>query len=166
MRGVCDSAVAVLESPLRGESNTLAISRVPVLPSGCFGTVGASDFGYFELINFRNTQPALPRRLKGPAGASSLQVRRYRRDRKGRAQNGSLLPFLYHSFIHYFTPVYPDAVQSRSFAPRKPAAKSMRHGTFSPVKGVRAKCAAITAIRRAAVMRSSSTRARTRSDPR
>jgi len=47
MRGVCDSAVPVLESPLRGESNTLAITRAPVLPSGCLDTVGATDFGYF-----------------------------------------------------------------------------------------------------------------------
>jgi hypothetical protein len=26
-------------------------------------------------------------------------------------------PFLYESFIHYFTPVYPDAIQTRVSAP-------------------------------------------------
>ena len=29
-----------------------------------------------------------------------------------RGQDGSLLLFLYDSFIHYFTPVYPDAIQT------------------------------------------------------
>jgi hypothetical protein len=28
-----------------------------------------------------------------------------------RGQDGFASPFLYDSFIHYFTPVYPDAIQ-------------------------------------------------------
>jgi hypothetical protein len=61
----CDSAVPVLESPFRGESDTLAFSRAPVLPSGCFDTVGALIVAISELINFRDTQPALLRPIKG-----------------------------------------------------------------------------------------------------
>jgi hypothetical protein len=30
----------------------------------------------------------------------------------GWGQDGSLFLFLYDSFIHYFTPVYPDAIQA------------------------------------------------------
>ena len=37
-----------------------------------------------------------------------------------RGQDGSLLLFLYDSFIHYFTPVYPDAIQAN----RLPSAKN------------------------------------------
>jgi len=29
-----------------------------------------------------------------------------------RGQDGFASPFLYDSFIHYFTPVYPDAIQA------------------------------------------------------
>jgi len=29
-----------------------------------------------------------------------------------RGQDGFATPFLYDSFIHYFTPVYPDAIQA------------------------------------------------------
>jgi len=28
-------------------------------------------------------------------------------------QDGFAIPFLYDSFIHYFTPVYPDAIQAK-----------------------------------------------------
>jgi len=34
-----------------------------------------------------------------------------------RGQDGFASPFLYDSFIHYFTPVYPDAIQAKAPAP-------------------------------------------------
>jgi hypothetical protein len=43
-----------------------------------------------------------------------------------RGQDGFAIPFLYDSFIHDFTPVYPDAIQvanlPRKAAGRKPTA--------------------------------------------
>jgi len=44
----------------------------------------------------------------------TLQVRRCRRPHMGRGQDGFATPFLYDSFIHYFTPVYPDAIQAEA----------------------------------------------------
>jgi hypothetical protein len=41
----------------------------------------------------------------------TLQVRGYPPPSHGRGQDGSLFLLLYDSFIHYFTPVYPDAIQ-------------------------------------------------------
>ena len=42
----------------------------------------------------------------------TLQVRGYaHRPHMARGQDGFASPFLYDSFIHYFTPVYPDAIQ-------------------------------------------------------
>jgi hypothetical protein len=43
----------------------------------------------------------------------------------GWGQDGSLFLLLYDSFIHYFTPVYPDAIQAGSL-PHK--AFSEQHG--------------------------------------
>ena len=53
----------------------------------------------------------------------TLQVHPLRRacTHMTRGQDGSLLLFLYDSFIHYFTPVYPDAIQTRVSAPRASA---------------------------------------------
>jgi hypothetical protein len=41
----------------------------------------------------------------------TLQVRGCPPPSHGRGQDGSLFLLLYDSFIHYFTPVYPDAIQ-------------------------------------------------------
>jgi hypothetical protein len=47
----------------------------------------------------------------------TLQVQPHDRPRMARGQSGSLLLSLYVSFIHYFTPVYPDAIHARVRAP-------------------------------------------------
>ena len=44
----------------------------------------------------------------------TLQVRGCPPPSHGRGQDGSLLLLLYDSFIHSFTPVYPDAIQVAS----------------------------------------------------
>ena len=41
----------------------------------------------------------------------TLRVRPHDRPRMTRGQDGFATPFLYDSFIHYSTPVYPDAPQ-------------------------------------------------------
>src|ERR1041384_4487575 len=43
----------------------------------------------------------------------TLRVRPHDRPRMTRGQDGFATPFLYDSFIHYSTPVYPDAPQVR-----------------------------------------------------
>jgi len=51
-----------------------------------------------------------------------------------RGQDGFAIPFLYDSFIHYSTPVYPDAIQAKAPAPqkRKPMRANVRQ-TLSSV---------------------------------
>src|ERR1041384_1707901 len=43
----------------------------------------------------------------------TLRARPHDRPRMTRGQDGFATPFLYDSFIHYSTPVYPDAPQVR-----------------------------------------------------
>src|ERR1041385_9010972 len=43
----------------------------------------------------------------------TLRVRPHDRPRMTRGQDGFATPFLYDSFIHYSTPVYPDAPEVR-----------------------------------------------------
>src|ERR1700674_3864387 len=89
---------------LRSACNALAfVSRVAVLPSGLPDTVGASGFGYFGAHNFGI--PSLHVPLPN-ASSAALQPPSHG-SRSGRFAT----PFLYDSFIHYFTPVYPDAIQ-------------------------------------------------------
>src|SRR5665811_1883840 len=85
---------------------TRDLPHTAVLPSGSPVTVGASDFGYFGAHQLQG-YPACT------CPYPTLRVRRYRRPHMARGQDGFAIPFLYDSFIHYFTPVYPDA--SRRF---------------------------------------------------
>src|ERR1700675_197270 len=76
---------------LRSACNALAfVSRVAVLPSGLPDTVGIPSLH----VPLPNASSAA---LQPPSHGS----------RSGRFAT----PFLYDSFIHYFTPVYPDAIQ-------------------------------------------------------
>ena len=101
MRGVFDSAVPATRSRL--------FTRATVLPSGSPDTVGASDFGYFGAHNFGI--PSLHVPLSNASSAAS------RPPSHGSGSRWFAIPFLYDSFIHYFTPVYPDAIQAEPPAP-------------------------------------------------
>jgi len=48
----------------------------------------------------------------------TLQVQPHDCPHMARGQSGSLFLSLYDSFIHYFTPVYPDAIHAGVRAPR------------------------------------------------
>jgi hypothetical protein len=63
-----------------------------------------------ELINFRDTQPTL-------APVQRFQSDLAARPGMARGQDGFAIPFLYDSFIHDFTPVYPDAIQVGNLRP-------------------------------------------------
>ena len=76
----------------------LAIALPPVLPSAMLNDVGTP----FAIISQLNTLPALP-----PVNASMAALRPSTHD----AGPGRLAgPFLYDSFIHNSTPVYPGAL--------------------------------------------------------
>ena len=65
----------------------------------------------------------------------TLRVRRYRPTHMARGQDGSLL-LLYDSFIHYSTPVYPDASrpEARSTAVRRPLRTDHGHVLQRPME--------------------------------
>jgi hypothetical protein len=63
-----------------------------------------------DLIDFRDTQPAL-------APIQRFQSDLTARPDMARGQHGFASPFLYDSFIHYFTPVYPDASKLKHTPP-------------------------------------------------
>ena len=65
-----------------------------------------SGFAIPELINFRDTPACICPR-------PTLQVQP-RDPHMARGQSGSLFLSLYYAFIHYLTPVYPDAVHDES----------------------------------------------------
>ena len=96
MRGVFDSA----------GPDALAFTRTSVLPSALLDAVGTLDFCDFGAHLLRDTQPtyAPVQRFKCvvTAALAWLGVRMV------------ATPFLYDSFIHYFTPVYPDAIQAEA----------------------------------------------------
>ena len=110
MRGVCDSAVPVTCSRLRVPPCCLPVALTPSAH-----LISAIS----ELINFRDTQTCIAEAPKGDLRClfPTLQVRRYRTPSQGSRSEWFATPFLCDSFIHYFTPVYPDAIQSRSFGP-------------------------------------------------
>ena len=85
---------------------TCDVACATVLPSGSPDTVGASDFGYFGAHYFGIPSLHVPLSNASSAGLPTaltwLGVRMVR------------LLFLYDSFIHYFTPVYPDAIQAKA----------------------------------------------------
>jgi len=99
---------------------TRDISRAPVLPSGQPDTVGASNFGYFgaHIFGIPSLHVPLSKLPCAPIRWLCLVVfQRFKyalsvRPRMARGQDGFATPFLYDSFIHYFTPVYPDAIQA------------------------------------------------------
>ena len=86
---------------LRRVRRTLALVHPPVLPSAMRNDVGTR----VAIISQLNTRPAC-----APVNASMAASRLATHD------SGSgwvATPFLYDSFIHDSTPVYPDAPQSR-----------------------------------------------------
>jgi hypothetical protein len=88
------------------------------------GGLGRDDLilAISELIYFRDTQPisapfqALLRlcSVALPGGFPTLQVRPCAAPSHGSGSGWFATPFLYDSFIHYFTPVYPDAIQAEN----------------------------------------------------
>jgi len=59
-----------------------------------------------ELINFRDTQPTYAPGQRFNSGATLPPPSH------GSGSGWFATPFLHDSFIHYITPVYPDAIQA------------------------------------------------------
>ena len=94
---------------LRRACDALAVSHATVLPSGSPDTVGISGFWYFGAHNF-----GIPSLHVPLSNASSAALRP---PSHGSGSGWFATPFLYDSFIHYFTPVYPDAIRTiRAYA--------------------------------------------------
>ena len=91
---------------LRRACGALAFTRATVLPSGWPDTVGAPDFGYFGAHQLQG----YPAYICPCPNASSAAFARA--PSHGSGSGWFATPFLYDSFIHYFTPVYPDAIQA------------------------------------------------------
>jgi hypothetical protein len=107
---------------LRSARGALAIDRAPrcclpvrLTPSALL------ILAISELINFRDTQPACApvQALLRPFSVAlpgtfvpTLQVRPCGAPSHGSGSGWFATPFLYDSFIHYLTPVYPDAIQA------------------------------------------------------
>jgi len=85
---------------LRGVPRVLAIAHPSVLPSAMLNGVGAP----VAIISQLNTLPAC-----APVNASMAASRLAMHDSGSGWFAG---PFLYDSFIHYSTPVYPGALSS------------------------------------------------------
>jgi hypothetical protein len=85
---------------LRGVHRVLAFTHPSVLPSAMLNDVGTP----VAIISQLHTLPALP-----PVNASMAALRLATHD----SGPGRLaMPFLYDSFIHHSTPVYPGALNS------------------------------------------------------
>ena len=85
---------------LRGVLRMLAMTHPPVLPSAMLNDVGTP----FAIISQLNTRPA-----RTPVNASMAASRLATHDS---GPGWIATPFLYDSFIHYSTPVYPGALSS------------------------------------------------------
>src|SRR6266853_1056453 len=106
MRGVFDSAGPV----------ALAFTRNSVLPSALLDAVGSLISAISELTTSGYPACICP--------CPTLQVRPLRRAAlTWLGVRMVATPFLYDSFLHYFTPVYPDAIQAEACptAPQTPA---------------------------------------------
>jgi len=99
----------------------LLFAHIALLPSVQRDAVGSLD-SRFRSSLLRDTLPAYT-----PVQASlrpysvallgvfpTLQVRPYGAPSHGSGPGWLATPFLYDSFIHYFTPVYPDAIHAAS----------------------------------------------------
>jgi hypothetical protein len=91
---------------LRSACVALAIYRAPqyCLPVGLTPSAHLI-LAISELIDFRDTQPACAPVQRFKRGVAH-------RPHMARGQDGFATPFLLDSFIHNFTPVYPDAIQA------------------------------------------------------
>ena len=83
---------------LRGVLRVLAIAHPPVLPSAMLNDVGTP----ITIISQLNTQPAC-----ASVNASMAALRLATHDSR---PGWIAIPFLYDSFIHTSTPVYPGAL--------------------------------------------------------
>jgi len=85
---------------LRRTHCVLAFTLASVWPSVQLDAVGA------RIARFRSS----------PLRAQRFKCVVARRPRMVLGSGGIATPFLYDSFIHYFTPVYPDAIQAKAYA--------------------------------------------------
>src|SRR5450755_3247956 len=85
---------------LRGVLRVLAMAHPPVLPSAMLNDVGTP----ITIISQLNTQPAC-----ASVNASMAALRLATHDSR---PGWIAIPFLYDSFIHNSTPVYPGALSS------------------------------------------------------
>ena len=85
---------------LRGVLRMLAMTHPPVLPSAMLNDVGTP----VAIISQLNTRPAC-----APVNASMAALRLVTHDSR---PGWFAKPFLYDSFIHNSTPVYPGALSS------------------------------------------------------
>ena len=84
----------------------LAFSHVALLPSDLPDIVGFPEFGDFGAHNFGIPSLHVPL----PNASSAPFV--FAVPSHGSRSGWFATPFLYDSFIHYSTPVYPDAIQA------------------------------------------------------
>jgi len=98
MRGVFDSAGPTMHSRYRASPCCLPYCVTPSAP--WIRDFGAHNFGI----------PSLPMPLSNASSAAS------RPPSHGSGSGWFATPFLYDSCIHYFTPVYPDAIHAEACA--------------------------------------------------
>jgi hypothetical protein len=102
----------------------LALAHTTVLPSVLADAVGTLH------SRFRSSIPSLHIPLSNASSAAS------RLPSHGSGPGWFATPFLYDSFIHYSTPVYPDAIQPRLAAPRLYAIPASRKNFAASSGGV------------------------------
>ena len=82
------------------------LALATVLPSGSPDTVGPSDFGFFGAHQLQGYSAYMCPDTNASSAALPTAL----------TSSGSgwfAIPFLCDSFIHYFIPVYPDAIQAK-----------------------------------------------------
>ena len=107
---------------LRRVRRLLALTPPPVLPSAMRNDVGTP----VAIISQLNTLPAC-----APVNASMAASRLATHDS---GPGWIATPFLYDSFIHYFTPVYPDAIQAWTPAPPALAPENVQTSGLTPAE--------------------------------
>jgi hypothetical protein len=85
----------------------LALSPVPYCLPVSLTPSALSNLAISELINFRDTQPTCAPFQRFKCGLCVAPPSH------GSGSGWFATPFLHDSFIHYSTPVYPDAIQAK-----------------------------------------------------
>jgi hypothetical protein len=116
---------------LRRASDALALAHTTVLPSVQRDAVGALD------SRFRSSStsgiPSLHMPLSN-ASSTSLPPPSH-----GSGSGWFATPFLYDSFIHYFTPVYPDAIHAKACATNVKFQHTCIHSGYTSAAGTKEK---------------------------